>query len=546
MNRQKKILFMFFCIFMVVGFLSFVPGTGLRADQEQERIVEKITVTNVEVPVRVLYKGKPVTDLTKDDFVLYENRKKLEINGFFVKRKMIKITPSRTVETAGTPRPLPRTFVLVFNVTDFNDEFKKALDHLFDTVLVPTDQLMVFANDKTREYPGLQDKAAIKQQLIADLKEEGHKSKVRLQQYISRLESYLKVDDFRVKLHSRDTEQADRLIGFLQKYLLSWGEYKRNYLTPRVDRFYYFSRFLEKLKTEKWVLNFYQFEYFPRIRLGSDTIIKMRNIASELSNTNNPTSVAQGRKLDAMLNQLSTELNVAQSFPNEEVTKLFYKVDATFHSFFIKSSNPTILQDFDYKTVSSDLEQVLKSITDVTGGRNISSNDLVQSLETVAEVEDVYYILTYAPQDPTKAGKLKIKLKDGKGDVLYDDNFRADYISEYLQSLEEKIKTPDIQVIDFSFKNKVLAFTVKDFLMRKIEGQSAAIGRINVRIRLVDENNNTLFNQAKIFDAKKDEMKISIPAFQKIEKGNYNFLIDAQDMFTGKEANFHENVAVKR
>jgi hypothetical protein len=558
MSIPNKNVSRLFFVFFLIGLLSAAPGIGLWGndnpgnsssnDQEQERIVEKVTVTNVEVPVRVLYKGEPVTDLTKDDFILYESGKKMEINAFYLKRKKIKITPTAPVETVETQKAavLPRTFVLVFNVTSYNDEFQKAVDHLFDKVLLPTDQMMIFANDKTRKYPDLRDKAKIKQQLVADLIEESQKSKRRLQQYINRLEAYLQVNDFRRTFGRRDTEKTQRLISFLQKYLISWTEYKKLYLTPRIDRFYYFSRFLEKLKTEKWVLNFYQFEFFPRIRLGSDILIKMRNIASELSNSNNATAVAQGRKLDAILTQLSTELNLVQGFPNEEITKLFYKVDATFHSFFITSTNPTTMQDFDYKTVSSDLERVLKGITDVTGGRNITSNQLVQSLETVSEVEDVYYVLTYAPRDPRIKGKLKIKVKNRKCDVLYDDNFRADYISEYLQKLEERIKTPDVRVIDFSFKRKVLAFAVKDFLMRKIEGQSKPVGRIKVRIRLTDANGNSLFDSAKILTARKAEMKISIPAFAKIKKGDYNFLIDALDMFTGKEDNFHQNIAVKR
>jgi hypothetical protein len=39
----------------------------------QERPQEEVTVTAVEVPVRVLRYGQPVRDLTKDDFEVYEN-----------------------------------------------------------------------------------------------------------------------------------------------------------------------------------------------------------------------------------------------------------------------------------------------------------------------------------------------------------------------------------------------------------------------------------------------------------------------------------------
>jgi len=50
-----------------------------------------VTVTAVEVPVRVLYKGQPVKDLTKEDFEIYENGIKQNITVFeAVSRKIAK------------------------------------------------------------------------------------------------------------------------------------------------------------------------------------------------------------------------------------------------------------------------------------------------------------------------------------------------------------------------------------------------------------------------------------------------------------------------
>lgn len=530
-------------IFIVLVFAGMVPHSAA-GTQEQKPIVEKVTVTNVEVPVRVLDKSKPVEGLTKDDFVLYENKKKIQINGFYTKRKLIKIAQDTT---RAMQTPAPRTFVLVFNVTSYNDEFQKAVNYLFDKVLNPGDSVMVFANDKTRKYPNLSDKEGIKQQLIADMKEEGQKARRRLLDYIKRVETYLQVSDFKRQLNQRDNDRPDRLISFLKKYLISWTEYKSNYLTPKVDRFYYFSRYLQNLKTEKWVLNFYQFEFFPRIRLGSDTMHKIRELASEMTNTNNATIVSQGRMLENLLSQLMSELNIDKGFPNEEIAKLFYKVDATFHSFFIRSQNPGFLQDFEYKAVSSEIEKLLKSITDITGGENVSSINLEEALDKVAEKEDLYYVLTYVPKNPRKTGKLRIKVKGKKYNVLYDDNFRADYINEYFGKLEQKVATPDIKITDFSFKRKNLKFTVVDYMIRKIPDQPKPIGQMQVRIRIVDAGNNTYFNSGKLLTATDPQMKISIPAgaFQKVPRGEFNFFIDAKDMFTGKEANFHQNVIVK-
>jgi hypothetical protein len=531
-------------VLILFTFAALLPLSVLPQDQEQERIVEKVTVTNVEVPVRVLLKGKPVTDLTKDDFLLYENKKKMQINGFY------KISKTLSITQTGEAAPAARTFVLVFNVSSYNDYFEKALNHLFANILQPSDRVLVFANDKTREYPNLKAKEKIKAQLIADLKEEGMKAKRRLLEYINRVETYMNVHDFRRKVLERrgdrgSTRPTEMMINFMKKYYLTWSEYQQRFLVPKTDRFYYFARYLEKLKGQKWVLNFYQFEFFPRIRPGSQAWDRIRDLATELINSGNPTFTAQGNQMFNLINKINSELVLNARFPKDEISKLFYKVDATFHSFFIKSTSTAFMQDIEYNEVSSEVEYILKSITDITGGKNINSTDLVKSLETVKEVEDVYYVLTYIPKNPKKSGKLNIKVKKGrKYKTLFDDNFRADWISGYFNKLERNVKTPDIKIKNFSFKDKILAFTVADFMMAKIEGKTA--GRMKIRIRLTDSNNTSLFDQAKILTAHKTEMKISLPVFKKIKKGEYNILLDAQDMVTGKQDNFHKNLTVKR
>lgn len=540
---NKWLLTLFLGVVLCISSAFLLPANQ---EQEHKPIVEKVTVTNVEVPVRVLYKGEPVSDLSIDDFTVYENKKKVDINGFFLKRKKIKVTETQPILQKQVSKPPPlRTFVLVFSITDFNDYLEEAVDHLFANTFRESDRLLILANDKTREYPNLQDRKAVKNQLIIDLREQSQRARRKLLSYINKIETYLDIHDFRLQLHKRD-QRPQRLVDFLKKYLLTWNEYKKKYLAPRVDRFYFFSRYLENLETEKWVFNFYQFELFPRIRFSSETMARIRDIASNLIQSRNAGDHAMGRLINTLMNQLLVDLHVNKGFPAGEISKLFYKVNATFHSFFIKSINRAGIDELEYEEVASEVEDLLKDITRTTGGENITSNDLVASIETVSQLEDVYYILTYAPRDPKKTGKLKIKVKNKKYNVLYDDNFRADYINDYLQKLEKQIQTPDIKIENFSFKRKVLAFTVRDYLMREIEGKPQPVGRMKVRIRLIDKNNNSLFDQQKILTAQKTEFKISLGAFKKIKRGEYNFLIDAVDLLTGKETDLHQQVQVKR
>lgn len=549
--RSKIFLIIIGLTFMSSPFLILAHPGASAQEKEHEPIVEKVTVTNVEVPVRVLYKGEPVTDLTKDDFTLYENKKKMAINGFFLKRKKINIMGTKEITRESKP-VRPRTFVLTFSITDFNEYLVKAVDHLFANILRPNDRLLLLVNDKTLEYRNLENKEEIKRQLMAELREQSKTARFRLIKYINQVETYLNMQDFKEALGitgslARSAERRDRvqpIVNFLEKYMVTWSDYRNKYLTPRLDRFYYFSRYLEGIKGDKWVLSFYQFDLFPKIRLTSEVMDRLRILASILIESDEGGANALGKRLNTILNQLLVELNVNKNFPIEEVSKLFYKVDATFHSFFIKSLKLSGTDDLEYQEVASDIERTLKEITDITGGQNITSNNLVKSIDTVSELEDVYYILTYAPLNPKKAGKLKIKVKNRKYEVLYDDNFRSDYINDYFKKLAAKFQTPDIKIDDFSFRGKILAFTVKNYLMKK-EGDNN-IGRMKVRIKLTGSDNNVvLFDQAKVLTAQKAEMKISLGNFKTIPGGEYEFIIDALDMFTGKEDNFLEKVRVR-
>ena len=80
----------------------------------QKKIQEDVTVTVVEVPVRVLLKGQPVRDLAREHFKVFENGIEQAITQFQ--------TISRRIEGGPTPGPVsrtPRLFLLIFNIYDY-------------------------------------------------------------------------------------------------------------------------------------------------------------------------------------------------------------------------------------------------------------------------------------------------------------------------------------------------------------------------------------------------------------------------------------------
>ena len=70
--------------------LLFQPAHYALLSQQQEEVQkEYIEVTNVELNVRALRKGKPVSGLKKDDFIVLENGKKMRITSFMEIKRAI-------------------------------------------------------------------------------------------------------------------------------------------------------------------------------------------------------------------------------------------------------------------------------------------------------------------------------------------------------------------------------------------------------------------------------------------------------------------------
>ncbi len=495
-------------------------------------------VVNVEVPVRVFHKGEPVADLTKEDFQLFEGKKPQAISSF-------KVVKNRVNETSTGARYL----VLVFRVSDYNKQFKEGVKYLFDQVLTEHDQLLVFVNSRSLTINDLKDKAAVHRQLDQLLKEQGQLARGNMAAYFKRIEQEVEISRFRVMLRSQ--QDPFRFVqDFLKKYMRVWKEYKTNYLIPDIDSFYYFAKHLEGIKKEKWVINFYQMDMFPDIALTGQVRREIKNMIGQYLSSTDSTQISYGRILQNLVNEIDRALTVSEDFPTSDISKLFYKADAVFHSLFMRSHFGAVSKDLQYRSVSTDIENIFREITKLTGGTLVVSDNLVEALETIGKKENVCYLLTYAPPDPQQIGKIEVKTSNKKYTVRYDDNMRADYITAYLEHKKAQeqpkpkpqAKTPDIVVKDLSFKKKKLVVSVSDFLIKNTT--KGMMGSVGIHICIKNSSGQKIFDQGKPLGTKKDLITISIP-FPQMTPGEYDITIDVKDFFTGKTAQDSLHTRVK-
>jgi hypothetical protein len=126
-------------------------------------------------------------------------------------------------------------------------------------------------------------------------------------------------------------------------------------------------------------------------------------------------------------------------------------------------------------------------------------------------------------------GKIKIKVKNGKYKVMYDDNMRVDYFNEYLEKREALI--PSVKVKNLLFKNRKLSLQVEKFLT--LEKGAKAKGAVTIHIIITNERGKKLFDQSRTVTSDKKLFDISIQ-FNWLKKGKYDILVDVKDLLTEK------------
>jgi hypothetical protein len=333
-------------------------GIFLLGQQENEVLKESVRVVNVEVPVRVYFKSQPVDNLTKADFKLFEGGKRQEIHGFILRRKKIK-AQGLELNAEQVRVPKPRYFTLVFRITHYNDYLKKGLDHIFDTLLQESDQLLVFVNDQSAFFENLADKEMVKSKLDQLLRDVSLEARNKLLLYLKQIEGMVDKYKFDRTTSEKIVSEHWYIHDYLRDFLKVWKEYKKKYLIPDINKYYNFARFLINIKLEKWVINFYQFEVFPNIIISSESMRYIRRKIGEWQVSENQEVVTASRILTRLLAEIEKELSVAKDFPADEVAKIFHNVDATFHSIFMRTTMSILHEDMEYREIASELENSL-------------------------------------------------------------------------------------------------------------------------------------------------------------------------------------------
>ena len=485
----------------------------------QESTQEEVTVTAVEVPVRVLEKGKAVRGLNKDDFEVYENGVKQEITHFEIISKKIS-PPEAAALPAQERQPKKRLFLLIFNIFDYNEGVGEAIDLFFRDVYQPGDQVMAITEDLVLSLEG----GKKTEELILNLKQGLKKYKAISTQNILRVFRELRHEADRLLSALRGSGMGDMstldqaMIRFFENYQSAWDAYRRQYLMPDVAFYQTLAGKVRTIGAEKWAICFQQRDLFPELKSASRLETEIRNwVDSQIT----PEDQIRARMVQARQQDLQRRLALSELVSSDLFRDIFLSADVTFHLVLLKSFRTLQDQDFELEEIGQDYEESFRKISRATGGYLALSNRPAEALQEAVGTEDYHYLLVYSPADISAQQKREIEVRVKRSGA--EVNFLKNYVAA---------GPPPITIANFKSGAKTISFSLLHYQMGKSEG--GIRGLADVKITIFDEHSKTVFDEGKTLDLIKKETHISLH-FGQLKSGDYFVIIQTFDRLANEQ-----------
>jgi len=503
-------------LFTVAFFL--LTSSFLAAGQPQENLKQEVTVTAVEVPIRVLDKRGPVKGLKREDFEVYENGVKQDITAFEIVSKTI--APEAVIRPGVLPSIIapgkPRIFILIFNIFDYSQAVGEGIDHFFKNVFRPKDRLVIVTEDRVLNIEQGQDAAEVAARLKDTLK--AYKSFSTLNIAKAYAELSLNCDRLLMLLQGvgGQSDWYQETNRFFDDYVRIWKEYKRQFFTMDIGLYQSLIQRLKSEEAEKWAICFEQRRLFPKLKNEGPLEHELRQF---LDSKFDPNIQVLVRTIKIKQAELQSSMDLVRDFPGDQLRDLFLRSDITFHLIMMKSSRTLLSSDLELTEVAEDFEDCFRQISASTGGTAVFSNNVLEALNAAAVKEDYHYLVVYSPKDKSgsKERNIDVKVKKEGVEVISLKRFVT-------------VQGPLISITDFKSGAKTISFALKNYA--RVSSNEGFRGAAEVGIVIFDDQSKQVFADRKTLNMIKDETRISLD-FSKLRSGSYFIIIDAFDRMTG-------------
>ena len=366
-----------------------------------QEIQHEAVVVNIEVQTRVFRGANFIDNLTKNDFLIYEDGVLQEVDAVY----LIKKTDIEREDTEMKPEVALQTFapdtsrniVLSFDMKDYLPKIDEALNQFIGNFLSPEDTFIVMTPVTTYNFKK-EALSLLPKDEIAERLKEIVRTDIQLgsRDYKALLRDYM-------RLYNSDL-QMDLKIYMMQEKIREIQNY--SYLPEK--RMEEFANYLENMVGQKFVFYFYQNEKLPIPPFAVEDPKGFEFISEIMSSV----AFDPGK--------------IKQTFSDSSISLHFLYVTKTRSSLRDvegRGSSVMTMQD-----ISSNMFGILNGIAKATGGLTESSANVASMFKKASDATENYYLLYYTPKNYTQDGKFKtieVKVKDKNYRITHRQGYFA-------------------------------------------------------------------------------------------------------------------------
>ncbi|MFC2161864.1 hypothetical protein ACFLRX_09465 [Acidobacteriota bacterium] len=366
-----------------------------------QEIQHESVVVNIEVQTRVFRGNTFIDNLTKDDFLIYEDGKLQDVDAVY----LIKSTEIRREDTEMRPEEaqqifapdVSRNLVLQFDMKDYLPKIDEALDQFVGNFLSPGDTLTVMTPVKTYSFRKEALSLVSKEKITGQLKD-----LVRRDINLGSVEYKSLIRDY-MNLYRSEMEGDIKLYMMQEKI----REIQNNRYLPK-KKMEDFAEYLRDMAGQKFVFYFYQNENLPLP----------------------PFQVEDPKGFEFI-----AEIMSFVAFDPETIKQTFSDSSISLHFLYVTKNRYSLgdvenrgQSDMSMQDISSNMFGILGGIAKATGGVTESSANVASMFEKASEATENYYLLYYTPKGYTMDGKFKnieVKVKDKNYRITHRQGYFA-------------------------------------------------------------------------------------------------------------------------
>ena len=466
--------------------------------------------TNNSTKIQLRIKNGDALDQNLDNLKLFINKKEIEITGKEKKERYI-----------DKERLLGRNFILTFmNFDEFDNNLENAISYFVTEVLKKSDSLIVHTNTNIHQIKVTGNKERmilnISNRLKRDMNYEFKKSARILKNInteISKMERFFGSYSPSAGLLAGGAYYFKCFASIIPDILF----YKNEFIIPEKKRFMEIHDLLGYREGDRYWIFIQNGNVYPFTGRVRNTIKSVRSHLSRMDTGDSSWTKMVGSKI----REMQDSMLVDGPYPEKLMKSGFINTNTSFFTLLYSSD----ISSSANKTMDLQLSEILKKISEDTGGILIETNDIEKGIKKIREHRDHFWDIMF--EIPEEKGRLKLRMETGvrEKDLFYRKKFEEKELIE----LKKHLSKTKITIEKTEYKDNKLSFSIRYFSLNKRGG----FGLLKVIIQLFDNTGEERYRRSNTLRAEERRINISTRIPEEFSSG-YNMRVSVLDMISNR------------